>query len=160
MTYQPAPVTHGSFTIERRFKAKPERVFAAFSDKESKGRWFVGPNGWVELERSLDFRVDGLEIANGRFPDGKETRFRARFEEIVPDRRLVYSYRMQIGDWLISVSLATIEVAPDGAGTKMTFTEHATFLNGFDDPDAKGRREGSETLMNQLEAWLDHQPKA
>ena len=148
------PATHGSFAIDRRFDAKPARVFAAFSDIEAKGRWFAGPAGWIQTERSLDFRVGGIEIAAGQWPDGKRTRFTARFEEIVPDRRIVYSYHMHIDDWHISVSLATIELVPDGNGTKIAFTEHCTFLNGYDDPCAAGRKEGSEGLLTNLEAFV------
>lgn len=156
MTMHPssAPATHGSFTIERDLKATPERVFAAFSTVEGKRRWFAGPNGWVEKERHLDFRVDGVEVTAGIFPDGKQTHFRARFEEIVPNRRIVYSYRMHIGDWPISVSLNTVELTPEAGGTKMTFTEHATFINGFDDPNAEGRKTGSIGLIDRLEASL------
>jgi len=155
---QAAAATHGSFTIERHFKAAPERVFAALSDKDAKARWFRGPAGWAETERSLDFRVDGIEITAGIFPDGKKTHFRARFEEIVPNRRLVYSYRMQIGDgWLISVSLATIELSPQEGGTRMIFTEHATFINGFDDPGAEGRKTGSIALLEQMAASLEQE---
>jgi uncharacterized protein YndB with AHSA1/START domain len=68
---------------------------------------------------------------------------------------MVYSYHMHIDDWKISISLATIEVAPEGAGTKLTFTEHATFLNGFEDAGAAGRRQGTEGLLAQLEQSLE-----
>lgn len=152
-----APATHGSFTIERQLNAKPERVFAALSTLEAKRRWFAGPEGWRETERSMDFQVDGIEITAGIFPDGKQTHFRARFEEIVPNRRIVYSYRMQIGDLPISISLNTIELSPQGNGTRMVFTEHATFLNGFEDPNAEGRKTGSEWLLGQLAASVEQQ---
>ena len=150
----PSPATHGSFTLERRFDAEPGRVFAALSEIEAKARWFVGPPGWVQVERSLDFRVDGIEIAAGRFPDGLTTHFCARYEDILPGRRMVYSYRMKLGDQLISTSLATIEVEAQGDGTRLTFTEHATFLNGYEDPGAAGRKEGTSGLFDRLEASL------
>ena len=119
-----------------------------------KSRWFAGPAGWVAKERSLDFQVGGSEVAIGQWPDGKTTKFRARLEEIVPGQRIVYTYNMHIDDWHISVSLATVEVFPDGAGTRMTFTEHCTFLNGYDDPCAAGRKEGTEGLLARMEASL------
>ena len=145
--------THGSFTLERRFNARPERVFAAFADVEAKSRWF-GPDVWVPKERSLDFREGGAEVAIGQWPDGKTTQYHARFEEIVPDRRIIFTYVMHIDDWRISVSLATLEVLPDGTGTKLTFTEQATFINGFEDPGAAGRKQGTEGLFDRLEASL------
>jgi len=47
-----ASATHGSFTIDRHFDAKPERVFKAFADGDAKKRWFAGPNGWEQTERA------------------------------------------------------------------------------------------------------------
>ena len=67
------PATHGSFTIDRHFDAKPERVFKAFADGDAK---------------------------------------------------------------------------------KLAFTEHATFLNGYDDPDAANRKLGSEFLLDMVGASL------
>jgi uncharacterized protein YndB with AHSA1/START domain len=40
-------ITHGTFTIERRFPVAPRRVYAAFVDPETKARWFDGPPGWA-----------------------------------------------------------------------------------------------------------------
>jgi len=149
-----AQATHGSFTLERRFDAKPARVFAAFANMEARARWFVGPPGWVETERSLDFRQGGSEVTVGRWPDGKHSDFRARFEEIVPDQRIVFTYNMYIDDWHISVSLNTVEMFADGDGTRMLFTEHATFINGFEDPNAAGRKQGTEGLLDRFAAFL------
>ena len=36
----PRNVTHASFSIERVYPARPERVFRAFSDIESKAAWY------------------------------------------------------------------------------------------------------------------------
>lgn len=57
---------------------------------------------------------------------------------------------MHINGEPISISLATIEVIPAGAGTKLTFTEHATFINGYDDPCTAGRKQGSEFLLDMV----------
>lgn len=149
-----ASATHGSFTIDRQFDAKPERVFKAFADGDAKKLWFAGPNGWTQTDRVFEFRVGGTEIVAGEFPGGPSTRFTCRYEDIVPGERIIYSYHMHLDGRHISISLATIEIAPAGAGTKLTFTEHATFLNGYDDPCAAGRKEGTEGLLDKLGASL------
>ena len=33
---------HGSFTIERQWKAAPSRVFSAWADPALKAQWFIG----------------------------------------------------------------------------------------------------------------------
>ena len=40
MTTTERSVTHSTFSIERKYTAKPERVFAAFADPAKKRRWF------------------------------------------------------------------------------------------------------------------------
>ena len=126
------PVVHGSFTHERTFRAPVARVFSAWSDIETKARWFMGPpDQWKLLERQLDFRVGGTELLCGAF-GATETVFSARYYEIVPNARLVYVYDMHHGDKHLSVSLATVEFAAVGGGTRMTFTEQAAFLDGED----------------------------
>jgi uncharacterized protein YndB with AHSA1/START domain len=148
------PATHGSFTIEREFDAKPERVFKAFGDADARKRWFVGPPGWVQTERSSDFKVGGVEIVAGDWPDGRNSRFTCRYEDIIPGERIVYSYHMHISGLHISISLATVEFVASGTGTKLTFTEHATFLNGYDDPGAANRKVGSEFMLQNIANFL------
>ena len=71
----------------------------------------------------------------------------------MPDRRIVYSYAMHLNDWRISVSLATVTLARDGDGTRITLTEQAVFLDGYD--DAGSRERGSGGLMDQLVKAVD-----
>lgn len=48
----------------------------------------------------------------------------------------------------ISVSLATVEIEPEGDGTRMTVVEHGAFLDGLD--NVRQRQEGTEALMDAL----------
>ena len=145
-------VAHDTFVIERRYDASPARVFAAWATAEGKAAWFVGPSGWQQIERVLDFRVGGEELLKGAFPGGRTTDFRSRYFDIVPDRRIVYAYAMHLDDVKISVSLATIEFYPDGARTRLVLTEQGAFLDGYD--DAGSRERGTRGLLDQLGSVL------
>jgi uncharacterized protein YndB with AHSA1/START domain len=70
----------------------------------------------------------------------------------VPDRRIVYAYAMHLDDVKISVSLATIEFAGAGAGTRLVVTEQGAFLDGYD--DAGSREHGTGGLLDKLEVAL------
>lgn len=139
---------HGSFTIERIYDAQPSRVFAAWASVEAKSRWFAGPDEWVEAGREFDFRVGGREYLKGRWKNGTTSTFDARYFDILHDRRIVYAYDMYVGDAKISVSLATVEIAPEGSGTRLRFTEQAVFLDGYD--DAGSRERGTAGLLDNL----------
>ena len=146
-------VIHDSFTIERVFDAAPQRLYDAFATLEGKARWFVGPPGWTLLERQFDFRVGGGERVAGRFADGTVSLFDAVYHDIVPAQRIVYSYRMAMGDTPISVSLASLEITADGAKAHLKMTEQGAFLDDF--VDGGGREHGSKFLLEQLAATLD-----
>jgi uncharacterized protein YndB with AHSA1/START domain len=143
---------HNTFVIERDFRFAPGEVFAAWSSKQAKERWFVGPTGWKARVRELDFRVGGHETLVGQRPDGGTSRFHARFHEIVPDERIVYVYDMYSGDTRTSVSLVTIALAPRKGGTHLVITEQGVFLDGHDDP--RRREHGTNVLIDQLERSL------
>jgi uncharacterized protein YndB with AHSA1/START domain len=149
-------VTHGTFTIERRYAAAPARVFAAWSDPAQKAAWFRGPDDWTRGEHALDFRVGGREVNEVTPPAGPRSTFEARYLDIVPDERIIYSYEMRLDETLISVSLATVQLASDGAGTRLTFTEQAAFLTDDDDPPH--RRLGMAELLDRLGAALSDTP--
>jgi uncharacterized protein YndB with AHSA1/START domain len=145
-------VTHSTFVIQRRFDASPARVFNAFADPKAKARWFSGPPEWEPNISEMDFRVGGRETSRGGPPGGPVHSFDATYQDIIPNERIVYSYDMHMGDTRISVSLTTIELAPDGAGTHLKFTEQGAFLDAFDNPAV--REEGTKGLIDALEASL------
>jgi uncharacterized protein YndB with AHSA1/START domain len=143
---------HASFTIERSYDATPARVFAALAEPEAKARWFVGPEGWTQKERSLDFREGGRERLVGGFANGTVSAFDAIYHDIVPEQRVVYSYVMHLNGRKISVSLATVSLQATGRGTKLTFTEQAVFIDGYEDGGSRER--GTAGLLDQLGASL------
>jgi uncharacterized protein YndB with AHSA1/START domain len=141
-------VTHSTFVVERTYPASPARVFAAFADPKIKDRWFAGPEEWGPDEREMDFRVGGRETSRGGPKGGPVHAFDALYYDIVPNERIVFAYDMHLDDLRISVSLATIELKTDGAGTRLIYTEQGAFLDGFDDP--AGREHGTGELLDQL----------
>lgn len=144
-----------TFTIERTYKAKPARVFKAFSDPQAKARWFGGHEGWTQLENAFDFRVDGVEINVGRHSSGVVSAFYCTYHDIVPDRRIVYAYRMTLDGKPLSSSLASVEIQPEGEGARLTLTEYGVYFDGFDEKDVAAREHGTNWLMDKLGQSLE-----
>jgi uncharacterized protein YndB with AHSA1/START domain len=144
-------VTHSSFTLERTYDAPPARVFAAWADPAEKSQWF----GAGEDNFELDFRVGGREFSAGTV-EGNSYTYEARYQDIVPDERMVYTYEMHMNDARISVSVTTVELKPAGDGTRIVYTEQGAFLDGLDDP--KLREQGTGGLLEALASHLSGQP--
>ncbi|MBL8645800.1 MAG: SRPBCC family protein [Sphingosinicella sp.] len=143
---------HASFTIDRVLAAPRALVWSAWATREGKDRWFATSDGLTLEKRAFDFRVGGTEIATGRWTNGTVSEFEATYADIVPEKRIVYSYVMHINGTKISVSLATVEFIPEGAGTRLRITEQGAFLDGYDDNGSReaGTRELVETLARSL----------
>jgi uncharacterized protein YndB with AHSA1/START domain len=124
-------VTRANFVIERSYDAPPALVFAAWATPEAKGKWFVGPEEWEKSDHELDFRVGGRERVSGGPPSGPIHVFKARYQDIVPNQRIISSYDMHLDKARISVSLATVE-----------------FNDSYD--DAGQREQGTRGLLDQL----------
>jgi len=149
-------VEHASFTLERRYEAAPSRVFAAWADPEAKARWLAGPDEWDTGPHELDFREGGVEVASGGPRGGPVHGYRAIYWEIVPDERIVYTYELRLDEIRISVSLVTVELTPDGDGTRLALTEYGAFFDGLEDPAQ--RRNGTGPLLDALARELSQSP--
>ncbi len=142
-------VEHATFVVERKYEVSPERAFAAWADPEAKARWYVDSDAQLEL----DFRVGGRERSQGTAPGGRAYSYEALYQDIVPGRRIVYTYEMILEETRISVSLATVEFTPLGEdGTHLVFTEQGAFLDGHE--SAARRSEGMGSLLDALETEL------
>jgi uncharacterized protein YndB with AHSA1/START domain len=142
---------HATFVVERTYDAPPSRVWRAWSEPEQKLRWFA-PRELDKPDHELEFRVGGHERMTVQTPDGAVYTFSARFQDIVEGERFVHTYEMYRDDARISVSVATVELAPAGAGTKLTLTEQGVFLDGLDTPAE--REHGTRELLGALGAAL------
>ena len=143
---------HATFVIARQLDFPPAKVFAAWSRPAAKGSWFIGPDEWEKSGHQLDFRVGGQESVSGGPPGGTVHRYHATYQDIVPDRRIVYTYDMHLDERRISVSLTTVEFLPDARGTRMIFTEQSVFLDGYD--DAGSRERGTNDLLDKLAGYV------
>lgn len=154
MSERPRSVSHATFTIERRYKASRARVYKALSDPEAKAMWFSPPETWTRKEHAMDFRVGGVETSIGGPAGGPVHVFRATYQDIVPNERIVYSYDMMLDDVRISVSVATFELKADGEHTLLKLTEMGAYLDGFDD-GGRLREEGTMGLLDQLGRYVE-----
>ncbi len=155
MLKSPPNAVHGTFTLDRRYEAPLDHVYAAWSEPERRALWFVGPDNWTLLERSLDFRSGGHERLSGRFASGLDTVYEATFHVIDPQRRLVYAYDMRLGGAPHSVSLTTVEMRGDRGTTRFRYTEQLVFLDGTD--ATKGtvsRKHGTNAHFERLAELL------
>ncbi|HZG76780.1 MAG TPA: SRPBCC family protein, partial [Paenibacillus sp.] len=121
---------HSTFVIEKSYRHSPARVFAAWASPAAKAAWFPKAD-------DFDFRVGGRELNRGGPPGGPLFAFEACYLDIVPDRRIVYSYTLDMGDIRLSVSVTTVEFKPEDGGTRLVYTEQGVFLDGNDTPEQR-----------------------
>jgi len=136
-------VEHATMLIERTLDAPLRRAFAAWSDPAL--REAPVADSWDALEHE-EFRVGGEKRMSFGPRSGPRYREEGRYEDIVPDRRIVYSYSILRGDVRITTSLQTIEFVARGPRTQMILTEQLAILDAGD--KAADRERG-------IAAWLD-----
>jgi uncharacterized protein YndB with AHSA1/START domain len=145
-------VVHATITVERRFLASPARVFAAWADPEARRRWDVPGEDWVVAEFVSEFRVGGREYSHFGPPGAPRYWSEGRYLDIVPGARIVSAGTMHDREAPSSSTLCTIEILPDGAGTKLILTDQSAYLGGRETP--ADRKEGWGEIVDRLDAYL------
>lgn len=151
-------VRHESFTLQRRFEAGPAAVFAAFSDEQTRRRWFRLPGSGAVYEH--DLRVGGGEEAHSTFrlPDAvpELLHYRSHYLDIVAPQRIVFVYTSVVNDVPRWTSLVTVLIAADGGGSAVSWTEQVAFLarTGDGSVDLPHLRTGISLRLNGLGAAL------
>jgi uncharacterized protein YndB with AHSA1/START domain len=138
-----------SLTLERFYPVPPAKVWRAWTDPEALKRWWGpgGPQGVAIAE--LDVRVGGrFRIVFGG-AQGKDHEVQGAYREVVPDRRLVFTWT-----WPRTTpereSLVTIEFKAAGRGTELVFV-HARH---FDATVRDNHRRGWSETFVKLEQFL------
>ena len=156
MTTPNPEIAHGTFTIERRYDASPERVFRAYSDPAAFRRWFVEGENWTIHDWTSDCRVGGYAGGSFRFGDeSNETWFNdTEHLDIVDNRRIIVSYVMgrvtAAGRERASASLATTDLVADGSGTRLIYTEQGAYFGGDPRREIAMREHGCGEMLDKL----------
>jgi len=150
-------IAHAGFEIERVLRATPERVFAAFATADAKDAWRILPDDWRLAEHELDFRVGGRERYTTGAEEGPVHGYDAVYSDIVVNSRIAYSYEVHLDETLLSVSIATVELWPDGEGTHLILNECGAYFDGYDDP--LWREQGANDALDSLGMLLEGVPE-
>jgi uncharacterized protein YndB with AHSA1/START domain len=151
-------VRHGSFTLTRRYDATPARVFAAWAIPEQRSRWNIHGK-WTVAAQSFDFREGGEEMKRFGPPGGDPVHVACtRYEDIVPDKRIVMSSTTRVRDILTSVTLLTVQIEPADKGSLLRLTYQAVLLDEGD--RIENREEGWVSILAKLgDALIDMPPR-
>lgn len=113
--------TPTALSIVRRFAAPPEYVFAVWTDPALAARWlFRGGPTSAAGSTEMDVRVGGAWAITDR-REGVDYTASGEYLEIDPPRRLVFTFAMP--QFSPNRDTITVELAADGDGTVMTFTQ-------------------------------------
>ena len=156
-TMEQQAVVHNTFVVERAYPVPPERVFAAFSDPAKKRRWYAEAEGKQIESYDMDFRVGGKEHYASGFKEGHPLaghtlKSENIYRNIVPNRRMIFTSTMALGEKCFSISLGTVELLPSDKGTDLILTFQSAFLEGADGPEM--REAGWRGLLDKLAGEL------
>lgn len=138
--------------ISRVFDAPPERVFRAHVDPKALEEWW-GPREYVNTVDRWEPRKGGAWRIVQKAQDGTEHGFRGVFQEIVPSKRLTWTFEYEGLPGHVLTETLTFQPEPGGK-TKLTI--RAVYANQ-EDRDGMlasgmewGMREGYEQLDELL----------
>ena len=131
--------------MTRVFDAPKSLVFEAWTKAEYLSRWFT-PAPLTTQGCELDFRPGGVFRLTMRMPNGIEHPMDARFTEIIPDERIVFTATVH-GDLKI---LTTVTFGENGGQT--TLNVHQVYSHESD--ATRGANAGWTLTLDQLGAYL------
>ena len=121
-----------SVEVTRTIDAAPSEVYRAFLDPDKLRRWFC-PDGFEVTAVEVDERVGGRHRTEIRSPEHGRHAFEAEIFELVPDERIVLSWRF--ADLEPSreseESLLTISLRPVGADRTEVRLVHSRLTGVF-----------------------------
>jgi len=136
----------------RIMDAPPELVFKAYTDPDLIPRWW-GPRRYATTVDKMDVRPGGVWRFVHRAADGGEYAFNGVYREIVPPKRLVYTFNYEGAPGHEAVETVTFEEA-EGGKTRMT--DHLLFetREERDGMLNSGMEEGAAETIDRLAELL------
>ena len=106
--------------MTRRFNAAPERVFDAWISPATVRKWLFASPADETYTATIDARVGGAYTITAR-REGVDYTASGQYLEIDRPRRVVFTFEMR--QFSPNTDRITVELAPDGTGCTMLFTQ-------------------------------------
>jgi len=87
-----AVIQRPSLTIVRQFNATPKQVWKAWTDPQALKQWFAPSDEFAVPVTEADVRIGGRYHITMRSPDGEEHDVSGVYREVVPDKKLVFTW--------------------------------------------------------------------
>ena len=133
-----------SLALKRRFKASPAQLFQAWTQPEKMMRWWGVYDGSKPPTAETDLKVGGRFRVQFWTPNGENHSVSGAYREVVPDRKLVFSWAWQSTPE--RESQVTVDLKPDGDGTILTLTHEQFFNEKARDDHTVGWNRGLDML--------------
>jgi len=114
-----------SLTLTRSYPVAPEKVWRAWTDPGAMKRWFAPSDAFSVPVVEADVRVGGRYRIVMKAPDGEQHDVSGVYREVVPNRKLVFTWA-----WRSTPereSLVTVLLRAAGSGTELTLTHEQFF---------------------------------
>jgi uncharacterized protein YndB with AHSA1/START domain len=132
--------------IKRTLDAPRALVWRAWTDPEHAKAW--GPKGFTTPVREMEFKPGGVWRAVMISPDGKEYRQHGVVREVVPEKKLAFTFMWD--DHPEEQTLVTVTFADRGDKTEMTFRQSGFKSDGSRDGHRGGWNEAFDALAQVL----------
>jgi uncharacterized protein YndB with AHSA1/START domain len=107
--------TPHAVTLTRTYAAAPEKVWRAWTDPKAMMRWMRPAPGFTASVVESDLRVGGRYRIILKGPAGEELETVGVFREVIPNRKLVYTWTSPNAP--DQETVVTVTLTPSGAGT-------------------------------------------
>jgi uncharacterized protein YndB with AHSA1/START domain len=114
--------TH-EFTLQlnKTYPVKQERVFKAWTKPEELQKWW-GPEGFTTTIDAMNVEVNGNYKYNMHSPDGQIHVLSGQYKEIVPNEKLVFTWKWENDEVEFPATTVTIDFIDNGDSTEVVVT--------------------------------------
>ena len=140
--------TDTTLVLTRVFPAPAERIYAAWTNPEMLRQWFCPDSEMIVPVAEVDAQAGGNYRIVMQNKDGGTHSPSGTYEEVVPNKRLVFSWKWADSEVVTRVTIDLNEMSENE--TEMTLTHE-----GFPDSDMRDKHNGGWTgCLDSLQRFL------
>jgi len=112
----------GTVRLHRVLRAKPEKIYRAFLERDAIARW-LPPNGFTCSVERMDAKVGGtFRMSFRNFTSGKSHAFGGEYLELVPAQRICYTDKFD-DPGLPGEMRTTVDLRSVACGTELNIVQ-------------------------------------